>query len=84
MTDGQGHAEGEDAPTPVAITPRSPWPSSQEQVTGDLASFGRTLLLAVLGGGALFVTIVTLADVLVRRKDLDRRRPWRGSIALTV
>lgn len=46
----------------------------QGQVTGDLGAFGRVLLLGVLGGGALLVAIVVLADVLVRRPDLGRRR----------
>lgn len=46
----------------------------QAEVAGDLGTFGRTLLLGVLGAGALLVAIVVLADVLVRRKDLGRRR----------
>ncbi|WP_454296146.1 ABC transporter permease [Salana multivorans] len=44
------------------------------QVAGDLGSFGRSLLLGVLGGGALLTAVVVLADVLVRRPDLGRRR----------
>lgn len=59
----------------------------QEEVSGDLANFGRALLLGVLGGGALLVAIVTLADVLVRRKDLGRRRALgatRGTIVTLV
>ncbi|MGO0576457.1 FtsX-like permease family protein [Ornithinimicrobium panacihumi] len=65
-----------DPPAPDSVTVTSPVSLAQlqEQVTGDLAVFGRTLLLGVLGGGALLVAIVTLADVLVRRKDLGRRR----------
>ncbi|MDO5635491.1 MAG: permease, partial [Micrococcus sp.] len=78
-----------DPPTPDAITVASPVSLAQlqEQVTGDLATFGRTLLLGVLGGGALLVAIVTLADVLVRRKDLGRRRALgatRGAIVALV
>ncbi|MGO1590772.1 MAG: ABC transporter permease [Ancrocorticia sp.] len=46
----------------------------QSQVMGDVAVFGRALLLGVLGGGAVLVATVTLADVLVRRADLGRRR----------
>lgn len=59
----------------------------QEQVSGDLSTFGRTLLLGVLGAGALLVAIVVLADVLVRRKDLGRRRALgatRGTIVSLV
>ncbi|MDQ3527977.1 MAG: hypothetical protein M3424_08900, partial [Actinomycetota bacterium] len=46
----------------------------QAEVAGDLTTFGRTFLLGVLGAGALLVAIVVLADVLVRRTDLGRRR----------
>ncbi|WP_131103447.1 ABC transporter permease [Ornithinimicrobium sufpigmenti] len=65
-----------DPPAPDALTITSPVSLAQlqDQVTGDLALFGRTLLLGVLGAGALLVAIVTLADVLVRRADLGRRR----------
>ena len=64
------------APSPDALTVSSPLSLAalQEQVAGDLAGFGRTLLLAVLGGGAVLVATITLADVLVRRQDLGRRR----------
>ena len=75
------------APDSVAVTSPVSLAQLQEQVTGDLATFGRTLLLGVLGGGALLVAIVTLADVLVRRKDLGRRRALgatRGAIVTLV
>lgn len=64
------------APSFDAITVQSPVGLAQLQaeVTGDFGTFGRALLLAVLGAGALLVAIVVLADVLVRRKDLGRRR----------
>ncbi|UJH71099.1 FtsX-like permease family protein [Ornithinimicrobium sp. INDO-MA30-4] len=63
-------------PTPTDIAVSSPISLAdlQAQVTGDLATFGRTLLAAVLGGGGSLVAVVVLADVLVRRKDLGRRR----------
>ncbi|WP_134772310.1 ABC transporter permease [Ornithinimicrobium flavum] len=78
-----------DPPTPDSLTIISPVSLAQlqEQVTGDLAGFGRTLLLAVLGGGALLTAIVVLADVLVRSKDLGRRRALgatRGTIISLV
>lgn len=59
----------------------------QAEVAADLGTFGRTLLLGVLGAGALLVAIVVLADVLVRRKDLGRRRALgatRGTIVAMV
>ena len=59
----------------------------QAEVAADLGTFGRTLLLGVLGAGALLVAIVVLADVLVRRKDLGRRRALgatRGAIVAMV
>lgn len=65
-----------DPPTFDAITVQSPvgLAELQAEVTADLGNFGRTLLLGVLGAGAILVAIVVLADVLVRRKDLGRRR----------
>ncbi|MDO5067845.1 MAG: hypothetical protein Q4D96_11245 [Propionibacteriaceae bacterium] len=42
----------------------------ERQVTG----FGRSLLLLILGAGGFFVAVVVLADVLIRRRDLGRRR----------
>ena len=59
----------------------------QAEVAADLGTFGRTLLLGVLGAGAFLVAIVVLADVLVRRKDLGRRRALgatRGAIVVMV
>lgn len=46
----------------------------QQDVLGDLAGYGRSLMLLVLGAGALLVAVVVLADVLLRRVDLGRRR----------
>lgn len=46
----------------------------QHQVMGDLGQYGRGLMLLVLGAGALLTAVVVLADVLLRRKDLGRRR----------
>lgn len=46
----------------------------QAQVGADFGSFGRNILYGVLGAGALLIAIVVLADVLIRRKDLGRRR----------
>lgn len=65
-----------DPPSFDAVTVQSPvgLAELQAEVAGDLTTFGRTLLLGVLGAGALLVAIVVLADVLVRRKDLGRRR----------
>lgn len=59
----------------------------QAEVAADLGTFGRSLLLGVLGAGALLVAIVVLADVLVRRTDLGRRRALgatRGTILALV
>ncbi len=55
-----------ESPTGLAATAR--------QLEADLASQGRSLLLLILGVGGLFVAAVVLADVLVRRRDLGRRR----------
>ncbi|HMQ65309.1 MAG TPA: hypothetical protein PJ992_03380 [Arachnia sp.] len=56
----------------------------RDQVLGDLGAFGRTLLLGVLGAGGLLTAVVVLADVLVRRKDLGRRRALGASRGVIV
>lgn len=78
-----------DPPSFEAIQVQSPvgLAELQAEVAADLGTFGRTLLLGVLGAGALLVAIVVLADVLVRRKDLGRRRALgatRGTIVALV
>lgn len=40
----------------------------------DLESSGYQLLLLILGVGGFFVATVVLADVLIRQRDLGRRR----------
>lgn len=44
------------------------------QAQDALAGLGRSVLLLILGAGAFLVVAVVLADVLVRRRDLGRRR----------
>ena len=44
------------------------------EAAATLLGFGRSLLLLILGAGAFFVAAVVLADVLIRRRDLGRRR----------
>lgn len=59
----------------------------QSQVREDFGSFGRGLLIGVLGGGGLLVAIVVLSDVLIRRTDLGRRRALgasRGTVVVLV
>lgn len=70
---------------PESIAVRSPIQMAQlhDQIVGDLGSFGRSLLYGALAIGALLVAIVVFADILVRRKDLGRRRALgatRGNI----
>ncbi|MCM3661890.1 permease [Georgenia satyanarayanai] len=76
-------------PSLDAVTVQSPLSLAalQAEVAGDLTMFSRTLLLAVLGVGALLVAVVVFADVLVRRNDLGRRRALgatRTTIVLLV
>ncbi|MDO5676324.1 MAG: hypothetical protein Q4G35_02315 [Propionibacteriaceae bacterium] len=68
-------------PDPSEITVTSPVALSalRSQVLGDFGNFGRTLLLGVLGAGSVLIAIVVLADVLVRRADLGRRRALGAS-----
>lgn len=48
-------------------------------MSADLGSFGRHLRALVLGAGSLLTAVVVLADVLVRRADLGRRRALGAS-----
>jgi putative ABC transport system permease protein len=51
----------------------------QGQVAGDLAVFGRQLLVLVLATGGTLTSVVALADGLLRRSDLGRRRALGAS-----
>ena len=62
------------SPDEVRVTSPATLAQLQSQVAGDLGAFGRVLLWGVLGGGALLVGVVVLADVLVKRRDVGRRR----------
>lgn len=64
------------ASDPTVLQVRSPVTVAElrGEIVGDLASFGRGLLLLVLGAGTLLVAVVVLADTLVRRTDIGRRR----------
>lgn len=51
----------------------------QRVLGGDLGDYGRGLLLLTLGAGAVLVAVVVLAEVLLRRRDLGRRRALGAS-----
>lgn len=78
------------APRPEDLTVQSATALAtlQGEIAGDLGLFGRQLLLLVLGAGAVLTSVVVLADVLLRRADLGRRRALgatrRGLIALVM
>jgi len=55
-----------DSPTDIA--------KLQVDLAGDLEAYGRSLVVIVLAAGALLTAIVVLADVLLHRTDLGRRR----------
>lgn len=61
-------------PRSLQVQPARALAAGNETITGELAGLGRSLLLLILGAGAFFVAIVVLADVLIRRRDLGRRR----------
>lgn len=46
----------------------------QRAVGGELGEYGRGILLLTLGGGAFLIAVVVLGEVLLRRRDLGRRR----------
>ncbi|WP_245867043.1 FtsX-like permease family protein [Serinibacter salmoneus] len=61
-------------PTSIQVDSAAAAADTTQRVTDQFAGFGRSLLLLILGAGAFFVAIVVLADVLIRRRDLGRRR----------
>lgn len=69
------------APDPSVLKVISPATLAdiQQKVTGSISAFGAGLLLLVLGAGAVLTTLVVLADTLVRRADLGRRRALGAS-----
>lgn len=57
------------------------------QIVGGLADYGRTLLISILATGSTLIAVVVLADSLVSRADLGRRRALgasRGTIVALV
>ncbi|TDD65394.1 permease [Jiangella aurantiaca] len=47
---------------------------AQRAIAGDLGTFSRGLVLGVIAASGLFTAVVVLADVLLSRSDLGRRR----------
>lgn len=56
----------------------------QAEVAGDLSRFSRGLLLGVLISGGSLVAVAVLADVLLRRSDLGRRRALGATRAVVA
>lgn len=61
-------------PSDLSVVSPTSLAELQGAVVGDLARYNRTLLLAVMAAGAVLVGVVAAADVLIRRRDLGRRR----------
>lgn len=61
-------AQGVQVESPTALA------ETAQDLNRQLTGFGRSLLLMILASGGFFVAAVVLADVLVRRRDLGRRR----------
>lgn len=61
-------------PRQVQVSTAAALNATNKTVTGQLTALGRSTLLLILGVGSFFVAVVVLADVLVRRRDLGRRR----------
>lgn len=65
---------GRSDPADLAVVSPTTLAELQGVVVGDLARYNRSLLLAVMAAGAVLVGVVSAADVLLRRRDLGRRR----------
>lgn len=63
-------------PDPQDLEVQSPLDlaSAQQDIAGQLGTFGRGMLALVMGAGAVLVAVVVLSDVLLHRRDLGRRR----------
>jgi len=61
-------------PNDLLVTSPATLAQIQADVLGDLAEHNQGLVLLTLAAGALLVAVVTLADVLVRRTEIGRRR----------
>ncbi len=61
-------------PADLTLTSPETLAQIQAEVLGDLTRFNRSLALLVLGAGAVLVAVVALADVLIRRTEIGRRR----------
>lgn len=61
-------------PADISIQSPAALADLQLAVSGDLGDYGRGMLALTLGGGAFLIATVVLAEVLLRRRDLGRRR----------
>lgn len=64
------------APKPGELAIQSPISEADvsAKAQGQLTSFGRSLLLLIFAVSTVFVAVVVLADTLIHRRDLGRRR----------
>lgn len=75
---------GTASPRDLALESLETLADLQERVGRDLGGFNRSLLLGVMAAGALLTAIVVFADVLVRRKDIGRRRALGASRTIII
>ena len=61
-------------PSNSQVIPAAALSQTALSVTGQVIGQGRSALILILTTGSFFVTVVVLADVLIRRRDLGRRR----------
>lgn len=74
VTQGVLMVLGANDPTQVSVETSSNLAAVRATVEGELGSFGRNLVLMVLGAGIVLVTLTTYGSVTARRKDFGRRR----------
>ena len=71
-------------PRDVRITSPATLAEVQGVVMGDLGIYSRRLMVLVLTAGACLVAAIALADVMLHRKDLGRRRALGASRAVLI
>lgn len=71
-------------PTKVSIETSAELAAIRAAVSGELGSYGRSLVLAILAGAAVLVAVNNLTLVTLRRKDFGRRRALGATQSLII
>ncbi|MDO4792136.1 MAG: hypothetical protein Q3999_06605 [Buchananella hordeovulneris] len=74
-------------PSDIDLSPPAAAGSQTQQITNQVAGFGRQLVILISTVGGALIAVVVFADVMIRRRDLGRRRTLgitRANLVLLV